>query len=422
MLHFKTPRMQELSRARRLRMQALLVGGTLAMSLLAGEEKKPKVPRTRDLHRRWGTYYNRLSDAEFRACFRLPRVLFDRVLNTIRADIEFSGPCVRTPISAEDKLALYVKRLAEGTVYNTLAGDFSASVGYCSRIAADVSAAILLHFGDEIRWPSRAEAMFSRDIYRSRYGVEHCIAAMDGSHARIRAEAETRLADFNHKGWYSFNLHVVCDNDFIIYDAHIGNAGANGDSTLWKETLLYRTIMAPSVDGWHGFLPPSGFIVGDGGYHSNPFTITPYQVPQLTSPELRNFNFMQSRIRRSVEQLFGILKRQWQLIDKSTEHSKGQKVVDVRVCCIFHNMMQRYKLSLAPNAAYRVKLEAEYEALLQLVDADIDAREDVTDAPGLPDAVTAAMGEERRRVVVLQLWEVRNRRAAAAAAQGQAQV
>ena len=60
MLHFKTSRMQELSRARRLRMQALLVGGTLAMSLLAGEEKKPKVPRTRDLHRRWDTYYNRL--------------------------------------------------------------------------------------------------------------------------------------------------------------------------------------------------------------------------------------------------------------------------------------------------------------------------------------------------------------------------
>ena len=84
--------------------------------------------------------------------------------------------------------------------------------------------------------------------------------------------------------------------------------------------------------------------------------------------------------------------------------------------------MQRYKLSLAPNVAYRVKLEVEYEALLQLVDADIDAREDVTDAPGLSDAVTAALGEERRRLVVLQLWEVRNRRVAVAAALGQAQV
>jgi hypothetical protein len=69
-----------------------------------------------------------------------------------------------------------------------------------------------------------------------------------------------------------------CLCSFVIYDAHIGHAGANSDSTLWKDILLCKTIMEPSVDGWRAFLPPGCFIVADGGYQNTPFSITPFQV------------------------------------------------------------------------------------------------------------------------------------------------
>lgn len=215
----------------------------------------PKVPRTR-MPSLYGQFYDRLSPEEFRGHFRLPRDLFDFVFNKLQEPCEGypKGPlhweyvrsfrtkhdcvsrcacwlcvmfyCVfwlnvyREPYSGAavpvvDKLALYIARLANGTTYRELGQLYDVSDSYASRIAARVSNAIVSVFGNEISWPSRAEALHSRDLFFARHGISGCIAAVDGTDIRLRADSSTRLAQFNIKKFYSFKLHAMVDNKYV---------------------------------------------------------------------------------------------------------------------------------------------------------------------------------------------------------------
>ena len=126
---------------------------------------------------------------------------------------------------------------------------------------------------------------------------------------------EEKLAHYNHKGYHSFQLHAVVDNDFLFLDAHVGMPGAMGDSTIWQDTDACKAIEKPSLDGWHGFLPPKGFIVVDQGYRLSPYQITPFARAQVGDRGKAVFNYYQSKARRCVEQAFGVIKKQYRILD-----------------------------------------------------------------------------------------------------------
>ncbi len=72
-----------------------------------------------------------------------------------------SKPMAFTPIPAEDKLAAYLKRLATGACLFYLAQEFDMSVSAMCYAMSDVSCAICEVFADEVRWPTRDEALAS---------------------------------------------------------------------------------------------------------------------------------------------------------------------------------------------------------------------------------------------------------------------
>ena len=112
----------------------------------------------------------------------------------------------------EDKLAMYLARLANVTTYRELGHLYNISDGYCTRIVRRVSAAMREAFKHEVAWPSRQEALHSAHVFERRTGMRGCVAAADGTEIRLCPDAPTRNAQYNHKQFHSLKLHAVVNS------------------------------------------------------------------------------------------------------------------------------------------------------------------------------------------------------------------
>lgn len=191
---------------------------------------------------------------------------------------------------------------------------------------------------------------------------------------------------------------------FTFLDVNIGYPGSTGDSFIWKSTDLHAALAAaPGNDGWRAFVPPNCFLVGDGAYSLTTTMMTPYSINQLNSPQRWHYNWVQSRARRCVEQAFGILKKMWKLLGMTSEHDKEQKIRDTFCCCIFHNLIIRYRKSNAIDPVLARELALYYRDLLQRVDLRL-ALEPAQRTPGRTLATLG--GADRREEVVQQVQAV----------------
>lgn len=338
----------------------------------------------------------------------------------------FRLPRAYDPIPAEDKFAIYVQRLATGASYADLAAHYDMSDGYVRRIADRVSQAISAVFCAEVSWPTKQEAVRMAHVFEQRVGIVGCVGAVDGTDIRIRARKATKQADFNIKQFHSFKLHAVVDSEcvnagewcsilllafdliflcsFQFLDVNIGYPGSTGDSSIWASTDLCAELRAnPQADGFRAFVPPHCFLVGDGAYTLTSTMMTPFSITQLTTAARWHYNWVQSRARRCVEQAFGILKKMWKLLDMFTEHSKKQKIADTLCCVIMHNLIIRYRKSIAIDPAVARDLDAYYDRVLQHVNL-ILAMEPQQRQVHVPIAIVA--GVDRRLEVIQQVQAV----------------
>jgi hypothetical protein len=107
---------------------------------------------------------------------------------------------------------MYLARLANGTTYRELSHFYDISDAYCTRIVRKVSLALRAAFNHEVAWPSRKEALHSAHVFESRTGIRGCVAAADGTEIRLRPDAATRNAQYNHKQFHSVKLHAVVNS------------------------------------------------------------------------------------------------------------------------------------------------------------------------------------------------------------------
>jgi hypothetical protein len=192
----------------------------------------PKQPRTRQ-ESRFHHFYSRMKNDEFRAAFRVPRPLFDTIVELLRPhlsweyDSSFLELCsesalylmlpftaassslqfkpvthlrlccvvVNAPsrafipherVSCEDKVAALLKRVASGTCYRELGYEFAMSTSYCQRVCQDVAVLFSRVFAHEVRVPTRADALESAALFKDRFGFDGCCYAIDGTHIRLR--------------------------------------------------------------------------------------------------------------------------------------------------------------------------------------------------------------------------------------------
>ena len=69
-----------------------------------------------------------------------------------------------------------------------------------------------------IQWPSGNKLQEVVEGFNQHNGLPLCIAAIDGTHIRIKALRQHHEHYMNRTGFHSMQLQVVCDNDMKFTD------------------------------------------------------------------------------------------------------------------------------------------------------------------------------------------------------------
>lgn len=163
-----------------------------------------------------------------------------------------------------------------------------------------------------IHMPILSETDFLRIAQRfhDKWGIPHCLGAIDGRHVRIKKPANSGSLYYNYKKYFSIVLQAVVDADYKYIFIDVGNYGHNSDDGTFLNSSLYKALQLkllkipkPSLLQNSSTTMPY-FFVSDGAYSLSDNFIKPYPKKNLTA-ENKIFNKRLSRARVVVENGFG---------------------------------------------------------------------------------------------------------------------
>lgn len=131
------------------------------------------------------------------------------------------------------------------------------------------------------------------------------IGAIDGTHIRILSPGGEEAENFrNRKGYFSLNVQVICNSDYIINDVVARWPGSSHDNTIFENSRIRATLEN------NGF--PNCILLGDSAYGLQHFLLTPIQNPVTAAEQLYNESHI--RTRTIIERCFGIWKQRFPIL------------------------------------------------------------------------------------------------------------
>lgn len=93
---------------------------------------------------------------------------------------------------------------------------------------------------------------------------------------------------YNYKNFYSIVLLAMCDSDYCFTYVNIGAHGKNSDSSIFKNSALFRNLETNSLN-LPGPKPLPGtndplnhYIIGDGAFGISRHVMKPYVRSNMT--------------------------------------------------------------------------------------------------------------------------------------------
>jgi len=128
------------------------------------------------------------------------------------------------------------------------------------------------------------------------------IGAIDCTHVPVQSPGGDDAELFrNRKGYFSLNVQAVSSSDLKFSNVVSRWYGSAHDATIFAHSRL----CARFESGEFG----RGYLLGDAGYPSKPYLLTPISTP-ITAAEQR-YNAAHILSRNVVERAFGVVKRRF---------------------------------------------------------------------------------------------------------------
>ena len=156
----------------------------------------------------YSTLLNELKTEDEKAFFnytRLPRGLYNEVLQRIEGRIEKKDTWYRKSPSLGLKLSITLRHLACGDSYPNLSYNFRVPPNTISLIVNEVCDAIKAEFAAEvIQCPTTTEEWTAiAEQFEKRWQFPHCCGALDGKHVAVTCPWNTGSLYRNYKGFFS---------------------------------------------------------------------------------------------------------------------------------------------------------------------------------------------------------------------------
>ncbi|KAI3364061.1 hypothetical protein L3Q82_010886 [Scortum barcoo] len=131
-----------------------------------------------------------------------------------------------------------------------------------------------IHFPDEGRF--REIAAYTEN----RWGLQHCVGAIDGSHIPIIAPQHYHTYYFNRKGWHSIILQGVVDGMVLFWNVFAGLPGSLHDARVLRMSTLWELASWGNLFPAHirNICPVTAgyYILGDSAYALQSWLLKPF--------------------------------------------------------------------------------------------------------------------------------------------------
>ena len=353
-----------------------LIQSMILMVEISNNLSKAALSRVPKVRPSWSQESSRFSDRMFLRLFRMYRQCFnclcnriekavgekvfksEKYLDTLRAS-GASSPFGRMNhasetscgswIPGEAKLAMTLRYLA-GASYLDLYLWFNVSPEHILIIIRDCIKQWLCNddvfaidfYGEVLQRSSEIERI-SRDYSEKSGGImSGCFGAIDGWLVKIKCPT---LHDVNNpgkymsrKGFFALNVQAIVDKKKRILWRLIGEKGSAHDSTVFKNSTLYKHLMLISDELYEKRL----YLVGDSAYSLRGFLLCPYDNATSGSAE-DSFNYFLSSQRIYVECAFGEVDRRFGIFWRPLEGSLHNHQFTIDACLRLHNFIVDFR-------------------------------------------------------------------------------
>lgn len=193
---------------------------------------------------------------------------------------------------------------------------------------------------EQIRFPDEERFREMAVHIENRWGLPHCVGAIDGSHIPIIAPQNYHNDYFNRKSWHSIILQGVVDGKGKFWNVFTGLPGSLHDarlSTLWE--LAGENLFPPHIRNI-GAVTAGYYVLGDSAYPLQDWLLKPFHDTGRLPAEQHMFNQKFSRARAVVENAFGRLKGRWHCLLKRNDCDTQLVKSMVLTCSALHNLCE----------------------------------------------------------------------------------
>ncbi|XP_057249069.1 protein ALP1-like [Beta vulgaris subsp. vulgaris] len=201
---------------------------------------------------------------------------------------------------------------------------------------------------------------------------EGALGALDGTLIKITVRVEDRPRYRDRKGDITTNVLATCDPSLRFNYVLPGWEGSTSDPRILGDALQRPNGLK---------VPKNKYLLVDLGYSNAQGFLAPYKgscyhlnLWRGTTPtnykEL--FNLRHSSARNTIERAFGLLKKRWAILRKSSFYEKQTQVRILNACFVLHNFVREENMD-EENLLYEVDEDlSNVEAVVTLEDEGED--------------------------------------------------
>lgn len=143
------------------------------------------------------------------------------------------------------------------------------------------------------------------------------------------------LKNLKMQSFMYFFFQGICDHKLKFTHCYAGEVGGNHDSTVLKRSEIWTFINEENVIKF----PNDTHLLGDKAYPCLPELITPYRDNGFLTNEQKQFNFLLSRTRITIERTFGLLQNRFRCLKDCLNVRKSEWISKYIIAiCVLHNV------------------------------------------------------------------------------------
>ncbi|XP_036144686.1 putative nuclease HARBI1 [Monomorium pharaonis] len=183
-----------------------------------------------------------------------------------------------------------------------------------SRIIFKVTTILATYLNTYVKFPTNeATIEENKNLFKElgygygAIGLPNISGAIDCTHIRLVSNNFGGIGEMyrNRKGYFSLNVQAIVGPRTEFLDLVPEWPGSQHDSRFFQNFRVFMRFQQREL---------TGMLVGDSGYPSLIFLLTPFRNPQ--NDDEHRYNEIQSRTRMVVERTFGIWKRRFPCLSR----------------------------------------------------------------------------------------------------------